>query len=183
MFVNPRPHARTCLLVSCTYSQTEIAKRAGLVVTGMGTTVYQLQDTRSADGKSYEVDLADPKCCDYVSTHLQPCRHMVPVFFARSMMNTPRKVRATILKYWPTWALAEEYLKIYETRTIRIPAIYPGPFIGPEEDRLQPPIQKRRKPGRPKKERIRYTRQTVRTVAECMPQVYNAEYASVLEYM
>jgi hypothetical protein len=137
--------------------QTEIAKRSGVQVTGCGRTVYQLQDMRSADGKKYEVDLENLDCCDYVHTHQLPCRHMVPVFHSRSMMSSPRKVQQCIAKFWPKWALASEYIKIYEPRAIHIPPVYSGPFVGPDEQRLKPPIQKHRKRGRPKKERYRWT--------------------------
>ena len=70
--------------------QTEIAKRAGTKVTGMGARVYNLRNNYT--NKEYEVDLDNPDCCFYVHTNKLPCRHMLIVFFAKGMLSTRRQV-------------------------------------------------------------------------------------------
>lgn len=103
--------------------QTEIAKRSGLKVSSCGGEVFHLKDMRTPQGKEYEVNLAKPDCCDYVHTHKLPCRHMVVVFHKRGLMSSARKVGTTINRFWPKWAHAAEYLKIYERRCVHIPEV------------------------------------------------------------
>ena len=164
--------------------QIEIAKRAGYQVTPGGTAdVFYVKNVKSPEGKEYEVNLAKPDCCDYVRMHLMPCRHMVPVFYQREMMSTQRQTMQTINAFWPKWAHASEYLKHYTDKSIRRPEMYCGPFLGAEEDRLLRPIQSRKKRGRPKRARYRWTAKTVTSVIDAMPVQYNREYAEVLEFL
>ena len=161
--------------------QTEIAKRAGTKVTGMGGRVYNLQNNYT--NKEYEVDLDNPDCCFYVHTNKLPCRHMLVVFYAQGLLGTRRQVAQCLEKYWPKWAWAKEYLRMYEGRCIRAPPLYTGPSTGPAADNIDPPLQSAKKRGRPKKERHRWKPKTVKTVAERMPIVYNAEFGDALRWM
>ena len=162
-------------------AQTEIVKRAGTTCTGMGGAVYYLTNARSH--KEYEVDLENPDCCHYVHTHTLPCRHMLVVFYSRNMLGSKRKVCQCLNRYWPKWALAQEYVRLYEGRSIRAPPVYTGPSTGSAEDNIGIPLQTQKKRGRPKKARYRYKPKTVNDVATRMPTVYNAEFADALHFM
>jgi hypothetical protein len=72
---------------------------------------------------------------------------------------------------------------MYQGKSIRKPRLYTGPYVGPEDDRLAPPLQRKKKRGRPKRKRYTWKKQTVRTVQQRLPVVYNLEYKSVLDYM
>ena len=168
--------------------QTEYAKRSGYEVTAGGTnSVFYVKDTKSPDGKEFEVDitrgLTTVKCCAYVTKHLQPCQHMIPVFYQRNMMSTARATRATIATFWPRWALAENYQQMYAGKNVLRPQLYSGPFEGPEEDRLLAPIQTSKPRGRPKKKRYKWKPKTVKQVAEWLPVVYNEEYSAVCAFI
>ena len=97
--------------------QTEIAKRAGTKVTSMGGRVYNLQNNYT--NKEYELNLDNPDCCFYVHTNKLPCRHMLIVFHKKGFLGTRRQVAQCLEKYWPKWAWASEYVKMYEGRCIR----------------------------------------------------------------
>ena len=133
--------------------------------------------------KEYEVDLDNPDCCFYVHTHNLPCRHMLVVFFATGLLGTRRQVAQCLEKYWPKWACAHEYVRMYQGRCIRAPPLYTGPSTGPVTDHIGAPVQSATKRGRPKKERHRYKPKTVKTVEERMPIVYNAEFGAALRWM
>lgn len=169
--------------------QTEYAKRTGLVVTpgGGGELVFYVENLQTADHNVYEVDfrrgLASVKCCHYATKHKLPCKHMVPIFHSRGMMATQRKARATILKFWSRWALADNYRDMYRGKQALRPKISNGPFVGPVEDELQAPVQTQRKRGRPKKARYKCKPKTVKTVADWFPQVYHPQYARVLQFI
>jgi len=176
-----RAHANPCVLIT---NQTEIAKRAGFVVQPGGSNgIYYVKDVRTAEGKEYEVNLDKPECCAYVSMHKQPCRHMVPVLYSQGLMGTARATQASLHRFWPKWALAQRYKDMYTGKSIRKPKLYTGPYVGPEADRLGPPKITKKKRGRPKRKRYRFKAQTVKTVQERLPVVYNVEYNAVLEYM
>ena len=164
--------------------QAEYAKRSGYEVTTGGTIhVYYVTDTRSADRRQFEVNmtrgLASVKCCAYVTKHLQPCQHMIPVMYQRGLMSTPRSTRATITALWPKWALAKNYQQMYQGKNVLRPELYSGPFEGSEEDRLLAPIQTSKKRGRPRKKRLKYKPKTVKEVRKRLPVVYNEEYGRV----
>ena len=135
-------------------TQVELAKRNGNVVVRGGGDVFYVENRRKPDAPQYEVVLSKPDCCQYVHMHLQPCRHMAAVIFSQGLMRNSRMAKTTIQKYWPKWAHAQVYLRTYKDRAIRQPKLYPGKYTGPEADRMGKPIVPRRRPGRPRKERI-----------------------------
>jgi len=168
--------------------QKEVAKRSGHQVSAGGTAnLYYVQSINTAEGKEYEVDftnnLASVKCCEYVTIHQLPCRHCIPVFYKRRMLNSKRKARATIAAFWPKWAQAEVYRDMYTNKTVRRPDIYAGKCVGPEEDKRLPPVQAQKKRGRPKKERYRFKPKTVQSVKDRMPTVYHAYYQEVMQFV
>lgn len=174
-------HANLCVLIA---NQTEIAKRAGFVVQPGGSNgIYYVKDVRTPEATEYEVNLAKPECCAYVSMHKQPCRHMVPVLYSQGLMDSARATQASLRRFWPKWALAARYRDMYEGKSIRKPKLYTGPYVGPEADRLASPKLTKKKRGRPKRKRYRWKPQTVKTVQEMLPVVYNVEYNAVLEFM
>ena len=110
-----------------------------------------MTNVRSAAGRMHEVLLDSKKCCDYVTMHKQPCRHMVCVFHKKGLLgNNKRATEQTIRKFWPKCFHSDNYLKMYEGKTIRQPLVYTGKYTGPEELRIDPPWQPKRKRGRPK---------------------------------
>ena len=161
--------------------QTEIAKRSGTQVTSMGAQVYNLQNVRT--NKEYAVDLDNPDCCFYVHTHKLPCRHMLVVFHKKGFLRTQRTVTQCLEKYWPKWAWAKEYVRIYMNRCIRAPPCYAGPSKGPPTDAIDPPLQTHKKRGRPKKNRYIYRPKTVQNVRDQLPRVYNADFGLALKWM
>ena len=177
----PLPSVHIMLANTPCCDQTEIAKRAGTKVTSMGGRVYNLQNNYT--NKEYEVNLDNPDCCFYVHTNKLPCRHMLVVFFATGLLGTRRQVAQCLEKYWPKWACAHEYVRMYQGRCIRAPPLYTGPSTGPATDDIGAPLQSATKRGRPKKERHRYKPKTVKTVEERMPIVYNAEFGAALRWM
>ena len=172
------------LINPCVCAQTEYAKRTGYKVTAGGTAgVYYVQDMNTADAKEYEVNLNKPDCCHYVRMHLQPCQHMVPVFVKRDMFATRRATMKTIKQFWPKWALAMECLKHYTGKSVRRPAMYSGPFVGDDADRLVRPVQKPRKRGRPKRNRYVWKKTTAKSVAEQLPTVYNPDFGVATQFV
>ena len=164
--------------------QTEIAKRAGFeVLPGGSNGIYYVKDVRTPEGKEYEVNLAQPNCCAYVSMHQQPCRHMVPVLYSQGLMATARQTQQSLHRFWPKWALADQYKQMYAGRSIRKPELYTGPFRGPDTERVAPSKLCKRKRGRPKRKRYKWKAKTVQSVKQRLPHVYNLEYRGVLQFL
>ena len=163
--------------------QVEIAKRSGNEILAGGGDIYRVKNITKAEKPAFEVNLQNVACCPYYNTHLQPCRHMVIVFHYKKMLGgTARRTKQTIEKWWPKWFKSEYYVRMYAGKSIRVPKTYTGPFTGPPGDICDPPSQKHRRPGRPKKARYRWSKQTKKTVQERMPTVYHQHYAACLEH-
>ena len=169
-------------------AQVELAKRSGyVVVSGDGAgKLYYVKNITKADGKQYEVDMRrgmdTVDCCEHVWQHNQPCRHMVCVFWQQNMLSNQRKMKQVVHDFWPKWAVAENYVRAYAGQRIARPEIYAGKFTGNPDECLGAPKQKKKKRGRPKKQRYRFRGKTVQDIKDVMPTVYHAEYASCLEY-
>ena len=146
-----------------------------------------LYTVKSVLDRTFEVNLekASGWCsCVYVHKHVQPCRHMAAVFVRCGMLGGSRRsTMRTVHRYWPKWALSEQYVQMYQDKSIRRPMIYAGPFQGPDEEILLPPLQPQVRPGRPKRKRYRYKPKTVRSIISNMPHVRNPEYANALQHM
>ena len=168
--------------------QVELAKRSGYqVVSGDGVSkLFYVQNMNEADTEQLEVDMRrgmkSVDCCEHVHVHKQPCRHMVCVFWKLGMLTSKRKVRTCINTFWPKWAQADVLLQAYANKSVARPHIYGGPFVGNAEDHVAPPKQSAKKRGRPKKKRYTGRKQTVKSIKARMPIVYNAQYASVLDF-
>ena len=164
-------------------TQVEIAKRSSYHVEAAGAQVYRVTNLGTPDGETYEMDLSVPSCCSDYSIHLQPCRHMVPVFFHLHLLTgNTRRIQNTLHRFWPKWAFAKPYLEAYKGRCVHVPDIYTGPYLGPEADKVGVPLQTKKKPGRPKTKRYRSKPKTPRTVAQQMPTVYHAEYMELAQF-
>ena len=169
--------------------QVEIAKRIGYTVEAGGRGIFYVQNVSSPDGEVHQVNLHGPKpgCqCTHWQKHNQPCRHMAVTFFKEHMLGpNARTAQATRERYWPKWASAELYLHLYQNRCVKRPKIYAGPFKGHADDLLGPPVQDHKRPGRPKKKRMQGKRRAnnPRQVAEQLPNVINAEYADVMQFL
>ena len=100
-------------------------------LTANGADVYTVTDPKAANGspKTYEVDLRNKTCCDYMFDMQQPCRHCVVVFHKYGHLSTDN-VDGTLEKFWPYWAHADKYRHAYEGKTIKIPRVHTGPFAG-----------------------------------------------------
>ena len=176
--------AQTC--AHC--AQVELAKRSGYaVVSGDGAgKLFYVQNMQKADGEQIEVDMRDGMksvdCCAYVHMHRQPCRHMVPIFWKFNMMNGARGVAQCVNNFWPKWAKAVTLLQAYQSKSVARPKIYAGKFVGDAADRIAPPKQGVKKRGRPKKKRYRYKKQTVQSIIDKLPTVYNERYGAVLQF-
>ena len=157
-----------------------MAQRAGQEVTSSGAGVYYVQDIRRPDGRTHEVLLDKKQCCDHVVMHQQPCRHMVCVFSKQGMLSTnQRTTDAAIRNFWPKYFHSDNYLKMYEGKTIRQPELYTGKYVGPEDLRVLRPYQPPVKRGRPRTKRIRWKRRSVKDVRG---PVTHAIYQDVLTY-
>ena len=169
-------------------AQVELAKRSGYtVVSGDGVSkLFYLDNMNEADADLKEVDMRrgmqSVNCCEHVHIHKQPCRHMVCVFWKLGMLRGKRKVAQCVNKFWPKWSIANVLLQAYISKSVARPQIYGGKFVGNHDDRIKPPKQSAKKRGRPKKKRYKYRKQTVKSIKQRMPTVYNAQYASVLDY-
>ena len=163
--------------------QVEIAKRSGNQVLAGGGHIYRVKNMAKPERPAFEVNLQKPECCPYYNTHRQPCRHMIIVFHYKGMLGgSERRTKQTIQKWWPKFFKSEYYLHMYQGKSVRVPKTYTGPFTGPDGDRCEPPKQTHAKPGRPKKERYRWRKQTKKTIQERMPIVYHADYASCMHH-
>lgn len=147
------PKVRVCPLdtlvthLSNVYVQIEIAARSGHTVQRGGDGLYYVGGGQT--GNSYEVDLINKTCCDWVTEFKMPCRHFVPVFHHQEMMATRERTVATIKKFWPKWALVETWVQAYTGKRVKVPPIYSGPSTDPDDDRMGPPVQEHKKAGRP----------------------------------
>jgi len=172
----------------CPWFQVELAKRSGFaVVSGDGAgKLFYVKNVTKADAEHVEVDMrrgmASVNCCAHVHIHKQPCQHMVCVFWKQDMMSTNRKVAHCVGKFWPKWAQATIVLQSYKTKSIGRPRMYGGPFIGDAADHIKPPKQTAKKRGRPKKNRYKGRKQSVKAIAERLPIVYHQFYANVLSF-
>ena len=163
--------------------QVAVAKRSGQEVTSSGAGVYYVTDVRRAEGRTHEVLLDSQECCDYVVMHQQPCRHMVCVFYKQGLLSTSKRLTdQTINNFWPKCFHSDNYLKMYQDKTIRQPEIYTGKYVGPDELRVRRPFQPARKRGRPKIRRYTWKRRTVRDVERSMGEATHAYYQDVLQY-
>ena len=177
------PNTQTPTHACPTHHQVAIAKRAGQEVTSSGAGVYYVTNVRSADSRMHEVLLDRKKCCDYVIMHRQPCRHMVCVFHKQGLLgNNKRATEQTIRKFWPKYLHSDNYLKMYEGKTIRQPLLYTGEYTGPDELRIRRPRQPKRKRGRPKIARYKWKRRTVKDVEMQMGPPTHAYYQQVLHF-
>ena len=164
-------------------TQVEVAKRAGQEVVSSGAGTYYVKDVTRADGRRHEVLLEQQKCCNYVVMHKQPYRHFVCVFHKEGLLgHSKRNTMQTIRKFWPKYFYSDNYLKMYEDKTIRQPEIYAGKYVGPEHLRVGSPVQRPKKRGRPKTARYRSKRRTVKDVRESMGPLTHAYYLQVLEH-
>ena len=100
-------------------------------ISANGADVYTVTDPKAANGspKTYEVDLGNKTCCDYMFEYQQPCRHCVVVFHKYGHLSSDN-VDATLEKFWPHWAHADKYRDAYRGKTIKIPRVHTGPFAG-----------------------------------------------------
>ena len=160
--------------------QVAVAKRSGQEVTSSGAGVFYVENIRRPDGRTHEVLLDKYQCCDYVVMHQQPCRHMVCVFHKQRMLCTnERTTRAAIHNFWPKCFHSDNYLKMYEDKTIRQPEVYAGKYVGPDEFRVGKPYQPPIKRGRPKTKRYTWKRRSVKDLRGPVTHEY---YQDVLEY-
>ena len=136
-----------CMTCPTCHAQTEIAARSGHNVQRGGDGLFYVGGGQS--GKSYEVDLVNKTCCDWVTEFKMPCRHFVPVFHHQGMMATRELTEATIKEFWPKWALVETWVKAYTGKRVKVPPVYSGPSREPEADNMAPPRQPHKRPGRP----------------------------------
>ena len=164
--------------------QVAIAKRAGQEVTSSGNGVFYVEDVRNADGKTYEVVLDRPKCCDHSIKHKQPCRHMVCVFHKEHMLGgSQRNSEQTVRRFWPKCFHCDVYQRMYADKVIRQPETYTGPYLGPDALRILPPKQRKAKRGRPKRKRYQWRRQTVQDVINSMGNIeLHSHYQEVLRF-
>ena len=165
--------------------QVAIAKRAGQEVTSSGEGVFYVEDVQNAGGKTYEVVLDRPKCCDHAIMHKQPCRHMVCVFHKAEMLGgSQRTSQQTIRRFWPKCFHCDVYKRMYAGKVIRQPEIYTGPYLGPDSLRILKPNQRPAKRGRPKRKRFQWKRKTVKDVINSMGHIeYHSYYQEVLEFL
>ena len=166
-----------------THHQVAVAQRAGQEVTSSGAGVYYVTNVRSTNGRQHEVLLDKKQCCDHVVMHQQPCRHMVCVFYKIGLLgNNRRTTEQTIRKFWPKYFHSDNYLKMYEGKTIRQPLLYTGKYTGPPELRVLRPRQPKRKRGRPRITRWTWRRKTVKDVERQMGPPTHAQYQQVLRF-
>ena len=109
---------------------------------------------------------------------------MAAVFFKMNSLSGARNRFMTVHRYWPECFHAQHYLDIHETYgKVRVPQAYAGPFRGDPEDITLPPAQTHKKPGRPKKKRYKYGRQTKKTIMERFPDLVAPHFEVLLEDM
>jgi len=172
------------MLVPRLVPQVEIAKRNGYHVIHLGGDIYDVANKRLPDKPHFEVNMADPKCCTHVRNHQQPCRHMCAVFAYQSAFEGSRAIRNTLTQFWPKCFHAQYYLELHtQYGRVRVPEAYGGAFEGDETDKLLPPVQTHKPPGRPKKKRYRYKKQTPHTVAQVLPDVLAPEYETMIQFI
>ena len=164
--------------------QVAVAKRAGQEVTSSGHGVYYVEDVRHAGGKTYEVMLDSPKCCDHAIMHKQPCRHMVCVFHKEKMLGgLQRTSQQTIYKFWPKCFHCNVYKRMYTGKVIRQPETYTGEYLGPDALRILKPTQRPAKRGRPKRKRYQWKKTKLADVIKSMGEIeIHSHYQEVLRF-
>ena len=73
------------------------------------------------------------------------------------------------------------YLHTYKDRAIRQPKLYLGKYTGPDAGRIGKPVVAKRKPGRPRKERIGKRKRGI--AAQRLPVVYCPQYRALMEHV